>query len=226
MFAYPSNTWQHNNRKRLGRYARRLHGLTLIELTVAMAVGAVIVLASLQAFQQGRFVQSRIDTLMNNSGRQYDLWRLMARDVVSSFVLQSEEQTGIWTGKSDSMRFLAVQPAGRPMQVEYAFVKSEAAARLGTLVRSTRLCSGSVPIGQLDPVTVAEGIEQFEVRYGQMAEGSDDLIWTTEYQGSERPPLAVEVRLTWSAGTAGKQRAHWVMPVRVEMPAAPARGPS
>ncbi len=198
----------------------RRSALTLIELMVAMTVSAVIVLATLEAFQQGRFVQMRVDRQMQASAREYDLWRLLSGDVANSVVLLADDDAGVWIGQPDSMRFLAVGPGGRPMQIEYKLAAYGPGTPAGGLLRSTRLASGSVPVGQWGHLTVADGVRAFDLQYGQVAEGSDALTWTTEFNGAQAPPKAVKVRLTWNAtedeSADGPQVVEWVLATRAD----------
>jgi len=204
---------------------RRHRALTLIELMVAMTASAIIFLAALRAFQQGRFVGTHIDRQMTQAASVHDLWQLLASDIGSSFVLEVPQEPGAWVGGADSMRFLAVRPEGRPVEVEYRFARATGAGATRQIARSTRFCSGSVAIGPWERTVVAEGVAGFELRYAASSEGSDALAWTTEFRGDRAPPKAVEVHLV-RAGPQGAspEEYRWVIATRAQLPAGPAGG--
>jgi prepilin-type N-terminal cleavage/methylation domain-containing protein len=210
-------------RRAMPRGSRRRRALTLIELMIAMTASAVVFLAALQAFRQGRLVQATLDSRMTNAAGAYDVWRLLSSDVAGSFVLQVKSLPGRWIGLPDKMQFLVVRPAGRPVEVEYKFSKAAPPAATGQVVRLARVCSGSVAIGQWDRVVVARDVAAFELRYAAAGE-SDRLAWTSEYNSTSAPPRAVEIHLVRApaqgAPDAGTEDFRWVIPIRADMPAA------
>lgn len=200
----------------------RRHGLTLVELMIAMTASAVVFLAALRAFQQGRFVSTHIDREMTQAASMYDLRQLLASDVGGSFVLESPEEAGAWVGGPDSMRFLAVRPQGRPVEIEYRFERPKPASEsAGQIVRSTRFCSGSTPIGPWERTVVAEGVTAFALRYGATAEGTDALAWVTEFRGERAGPRAVEVHIARANPESKEPEQHrWVIAARAHTSAA------
>jgi hypothetical protein len=158
---------------------------------------------------------------MTRAAGVYDLWQLLASDVGSSFILESPEEAGAWVGGADSMRFLAVRPEGRPVEVEYRFTKAPpGSGALGQIVRSTRFCSGSVAIGAWERTVIAEGVVEFSLRYAAAAEGSDGLAWMTEFRGERAGPRAVEVRAVRARlDGAGPEECRWVIAARAQAPA-------
>ncbi len=201
--------------------------LTLIESMIAMTASAVIFLAALQAFRQGRLVQSQLDSRMAAAVAGYDLWRLLSTDVTGSYVLQGQGVPGRWIGLPDTMHFLSVQPAGRPLEVEYKLSKAPSAST-GQVVRLARFCSGSTPVGEWDRVTVAWDVTTFELRFASQVSPSDPLTWTTEFSDNRTLPLAVEVHSVRTPPDAAPAPApeefRWVIPIRATKPADPAGG--
>lgn len=190
---------------------RRTGGFTLVEVIVALAIGAIVVLAVNKAFGLGLLLWRRVETRrpFEEQGRHIvgmlraELAGLymppMAEGAGDPFQHDQRKETGerklsFFTATPSYYRGL---PPGRCARVTYEYRRLDAQDDSdGVLIRREQLVAGEKPLAEPVAEVIAKGLKAFSI---ECKRDGDNRGGPPADQDSSQPPETIRLEMTWAA---------------------------
>lgn len=199
---------------------RRDHGFTLIEVLLALSIGAALLAIMFGAVRTGLAAWGRGETRAMALEHDRGLAQVLEQAVAGSFPYQGTPGEGaparvVFDGRPDGLTFVTVSPSV-PAPVPIAFTAmSVSRDGQGLAVRQLPLPSHE-PIERVEPVLVDSTVIAVRVRYL----GGDPAAWKDRWDmdREEGLPRAVEILLTTAVGRRGVEQPPLLVPIRAVAP--------
>jgi prepilin-type N-terminal cleavage/methylation domain-containing protein len=202
------------------RFAR---GFTLIEVMLALALAAVVLLTAFGALRIGASAWERAEARADAQHHERAILQLLERTVSSAAPYLAVPRGGdpggmLFEGSSTRLAF-ATSSAPLPFEVPVAYaavvIELTPEPRPGLAVRQ-RVLPAAEPFAPADPVLIDASVASLELRYRR-----DDGSWQDDWDARKEQGLPVAVEITLATGVPGTARAErppLVIPIAVVKP--------
>lgn len=201
------------------RWPRPQRGFTLIELTLAMTLTAMIVTILYAAFYLGNRAMEKASVRSEESQRLRSIESFLGSYIRSAYPYResSRSQAIFFSGGVDRLTFisaLSIGMGGRGMS-RVSLSWSEEAG--GSLILEegipVRLRGEENGVGYKNRMVLWQGVSEFRIQYMDPKREGED--WTEQWDGSERKALPRAVRVGFRG--EGQEEIHWVFPVMMSV---------
>lgn len=199
---------------------RNDRGFTLVELLLALSIGAALLAIMFGAVRTGLAAWGRGEARAMILEHDRGLAQMLERAVVGTYPYQGTPVEGasariVFDGRPDGLTFVTVSPAvSAPVPIAFTAM-SVSRDDQGLAVRQLALPNHE-PIERVEPVLVDATVVAVRVRYF----GGDPAAWKDRWDMDREKglPRAVEILLTTAVGRRGVEQPPLLVPIRAVAP--------